>query len=35
VLEIVDDDIGDPQAKYGGQLYDAKAKSFSDPPGKL
>jgi hypothetical protein len=32
LLEIVDDDIGDPQAKYGGKFYDSKAKSFSEPP---
>jgi hypothetical protein len=32
VLEIPDDPVLDPQAKYGGKLYDAESNSFSDPP---
>jgi hypothetical protein len=28
VLEIVDDSVSDPQAKYGGMIYDAKANSL-------
>jgi hypothetical protein len=31
VLEIVYDPIPDPQAKYGGKLYNAEANSFADP----
>jgi hypothetical protein len=34
LLEVVGDSCADPQAKYGGKLYDAKANSFGDraPP---
>jgi hypothetical protein len=32
LLEVVGDGCADPQAKYGGKLYDAKANSFGDRP---
>jgi hypothetical protein len=32
LIEITDDTAVNPQAKYGGKLYDARTKSFSDPP---
>jgi hypothetical protein len=32
LLEVTDDPVADPQAKYGGMLYNAEDKSFTDPP---
>jgi hypothetical protein len=32
LLEITDDPVADPQAKYGGKLYDGRSKRFLDPP---
>jgi hypothetical protein len=32
LLEITDDPVDDPQAKYGGKLYDPETMTFSDPP---
>jgi hypothetical protein len=32
VIEIVDDNAADPQAKYGGMIYDAKAKALTTKP---
>lgn len=32
VLEISDVHVGDPQAAFGGKIYDPATKTFNDPP---
>jgi hypothetical protein len=32
VVEVTDDPVADPFAKYHGKIYDPATKTFSDPP---
>jgi hypothetical protein len=34
VVEVVGDDASDPQARYGGMIYDAKAKALAAKPAE-